>query len=109
MIRATIRALQRGYGEAQRDPESAVAAMVAVEPGLDHDSLAAQLDAVAPAVHGRRAGFGQLRPRRAARLGAAGTSRSGSSTRRPTSARAFDTSLVGPPADGLAATASGCG
>ena len=32
---ATIRALQRGYGEAQRDPESAVAAMLAAEPRLD--------------------------------------------------------------------------
>ena len=38
MIRATIRALQRGYGETQRDPESAVAAMLAAEPGLDRDA-----------------------------------------------------------------------
>ena len=29
MVRAAIRALQRGYGEAQTDPESAVATMVA--------------------------------------------------------------------------------
>ncbi len=61
MVRATIRALQRGYGEAQRDPESAVAAMAAVEPRLDQDALAAELDAVDEAFTAGAAGFGQLR------------------------------------------------
>ena len=61
-IRATIRALQRGYGEVQRDPESAVAAMLAAEPGLDGDALAAQLDAVAPAFTAGAPAFGALRP-----------------------------------------------
>jgi putative hydroxymethylpyrimidine transport system substrate-binding protein len=62
VIRATIRALQRGYGEVQRDPESAVAAMRAVEPGLDAAALAAQLDAVAPAFTAGAPAFGALKP-----------------------------------------------
>jgi len=48
-VRAVIRSLQRGYGEAQKDPESAVGAMLEREPGLDRASVVAQLDAVAPA------------------------------------------------------------
>jgi putative hydroxymethylpyrimidine transport system substrate-binding protein len=61
-IRATIRALQRGYGEVQVDPESAVAAMVSAEPDLKQDELAAQLDAVSPAFTAGAAVYGQLRP-----------------------------------------------
>ena len=61
-VRATIRALQRGYGEVQRDPESAVAAMREAEPGLDADALAAQLEAVAPAFPAGAPAFGALRP-----------------------------------------------
>jgi putative hydroxymethylpyrimidine transport system substrate-binding protein len=61
-VRATIRALQRGYQEVQRDPESAVATMLAAEPGLDADALAAQLDAVAPAFTAGAPAFGALRP-----------------------------------------------
>jgi putative hydroxymethylpyrimidine transport system substrate-binding protein len=62
MVRATIRALQRGYGEAQRDPESAVSAMIAVEPRLDEGALAQELDAVDEAFTAGAQGFGQLRP-----------------------------------------------
>jgi putative hydroxymethylpyrimidine transport system substrate-binding protein len=61
-VRATIRALQRGYGEVQRDPESAIAAMQEAEPGLDAGALAAQLDAVAPAFTAGAPAFGALRP-----------------------------------------------
>jgi len=61
-VRATIRALQRGYGEVQRDPESAVAAMIAVEPRLDAAVLASQLDVVAPAFSAGAPAFGALRP-----------------------------------------------
>jgi len=60
-IRATIRALQRGYGEVQRDPESAVAAMLAAEPRLDQATLTAQLDAVDEAFTAGAGGFGRLR------------------------------------------------
>ncbi len=62
VVRATIRALQRGYGEVQRDPESAVAAMRAAEPALDAAALRAQLDAVAPAFTAGAPAFGALRP-----------------------------------------------
>ena len=61
-VRATIRALQRGYGEVQRDPESAVAAMLAAEPRLDAAVLKTQLDAVAPAFTAGAPAFGALRP-----------------------------------------------
>jgi putative hydroxymethylpyrimidine transport system substrate-binding protein len=62
VVRATIRALQRGYGEVQRDPESAVATMAEAEPGLDRTALAAQLDAVAPAFTAGAPAFGALHP-----------------------------------------------
>ena len=71
-VRATIRALQRGYGEVQRDPESAVAAMLAAEPRLDGDALAAQLDAVAPAFTAGAPAFGALRPSTLSEVGALG-------------------------------------
>ena len=62
LVRATIRALQRGYSAAQRDPESAVSAMLDQERGLDRADLAAQLDAVAPEFTAGAAEYGQLRP-----------------------------------------------
>jgi putative hydroxymethylpyrimidine transport system substrate-binding protein len=61
LVAATIRALQRGYGEAQADPESAVGALVDAESGLDREAAAAQLDAVAPAFTAGARGYGELR------------------------------------------------
>jgi putative hydroxymethylpyrimidine transport system substrate-binding protein len=98
VIRATIRALQRGYGEAQRDPESAVAAMLAAEPGLDRAALAAQLDAVAPAFTAGAPEFGALRPS-VLRAWARWDERFGILDRPLDVTRAFDTSLVGRPAN----------
>jgi len=49
LVRATIRALQRGYAQAQVEPDSAVAAVLAEARGSDRAELAAQLDAVSPA------------------------------------------------------------
>jgi putative hydroxymethylpyrimidine transport system substrate-binding protein len=95
VIRATIRALQRGYGEAQRDPESAVAAMLAAERGLDRAALAAQLDAVAPAFTAGAPAFGALRPS-VLREWARWDQRFGILSKRLDVGRAFDTSLVGP-------------
>ena len=93
-VRATIRALQRGYGEAQVDPESAVAAMVSAEPDLRQDELAAQLDAVAPAFTAGAAAYGQLRP--AVLRAWARWDREFGILERPLDVeRAFDTSLVG--------------
>jgi putative hydroxymethylpyrimidine transport system substrate-binding protein len=61
VIRATIRALQRGYNEAQVDPESAVSALVDANPDLDRAAAAAQLDAVSPAFTAGADVYGQLR------------------------------------------------
>jgi ABC-type nitrate/sulfonate/bicarbonate transport system substrate-binding protein len=89
VVRATIRALQRGYGEAQRDPESAVAAMLAAEPRLDQAALAGQLDAVdeaftAGAQHGVLRAWARWDERFGILSGPLDVE------------RAFDTSLVGP-------------
>ena len=96
MVRATIRALQRGYGETQRDPESAVAAMVAVEPRLDQDALAAELDAVDEAFTAGAAGFGQLR-RDVLRAWARWDVEFGILSEPPDVDRAFDFTAAGPP------------
>ena len=95
-IRATIRALQRGYAEAQQDPESAVAAMVEAQPGLDADSLAAQLAAVEDSFTAGARAFGQLRPD-VLRAWARWDVRFGILQEPPDVERAFDTSLVGVP------------
>jgi ABC-type nitrate/sulfonate/bicarbonate transport system substrate-binding protein len=62
LIRATVRALQRGYGEAQVDPESAVAAVLDAQPGAGREELIAQMDAVGPAFTAGARAFGELRP-----------------------------------------------
>jgi putative hydroxymethylpyrimidine transport system substrate-binding protein len=97
LVRATIRALQRGYTDAQQDPESAVSTMLAREPGLDRAALSAQLDAVAPAFTAGADEFGQLRP---ATLHAWNLwdVRFGILKRPIDVTRAFDTTLVGKPA-----------
>ena len=84
MVRATIRALQRGYGEVQRDPESAVSAMLAAEPRLDEAALAAQLDAVDEAFTAGAQGFGRCARTSCAR-GRRGIGSSGSCASRSTS------------------------
>jgi putative hydroxymethylpyrimidine transport system substrate-binding protein len=61
VVRATIRALQRGYIQAQNDPESAVGALVDAGSGLDRAAAAAQLDAVAPAFTAGARAYGELR------------------------------------------------
>jgi ABC-type nitrate/sulfonate/bicarbonate transport system substrate-binding protein len=47
-VGALVRTLQRGYLEAEVDPESAVQAMLARAGGLDARALAEQLDTVSP-------------------------------------------------------------
>jgi putative hydroxymethylpyrimidine transport system substrate-binding protein len=61
MLRATIRALRRGYEETQNDPDSAVSALVEANPDLGRDAADAQLDAVAPAFTAGADYYGQLR------------------------------------------------
>ena len=94
-VRAAIRALQRGYGEAQTDPESAVATMVAAEPGLDAEALTAQFDAVAPAFTAGAREYGQLRTP-VLEEWADWDVEFGILDARPDVGAAFDTSLVGP-------------
>ena len=96
LIAATIRALQRGYGVAQEDPESAVSAMLDQERGLERADLAAQLDAVAPTFTAGASAFGELRPD-VLRAWSQWDARFGI-LKAPIDVRqAFDTTLVGKP------------
>jgi putative hydroxymethylpyrimidine transport system substrate-binding protein len=95
VIAATIRALQRGYTEAQTDPESAVTALVDGAGGLDRAAAQAQLDAVAPALTAGARAYGELRPD-VLREWAAWDREFGIVEKPIDVARAFDTSLVGP-------------
>jgi ABC-type nitrate/sulfonate/bicarbonate transport system substrate-binding protein len=61
LVRAAIRGLQRGYIQAQAEPDSAVAALLEEARGSDRAELAAQLDAVSPAFTGGAEAPGQLR------------------------------------------------
>jgi ABC-type nitrate/sulfonate/bicarbonate transport system substrate-binding protein len=95
-VRATIRALQRGYAETQNDPDSAVSTMLDQEPSLDRAELAAQLDAVAPEFTAGAAEFGQLRPA-VLREWSEWDARFGILKAPIDVRRAFDTTLVGKP------------
>jgi putative hydroxymethylpyrimidine transport system substrate-binding protein len=95
-VKAAIRALQRGYGDVQDDPDSAVSTMVEREPGLDRAALAAQLDAVAPEFTAGADEFGQLRPS-VLRAWAAWDLRFGILHKPLDVRRAFDTTLVEKP------------
>jgi ABC-type nitrate/sulfonate/bicarbonate transport system substrate-binding protein len=46
-VLAVVRALSRGYTQAQLEPDEAVSAMQGQVPGLDRDQLSAQMDKVA--------------------------------------------------------------
>jgi putative hydroxymethylpyrimidine transport system substrate-binding protein len=95
-VRATIRALQRGYAEVQKDPESAVETMADAEPGLDPEALRAQLDAVAPSFTEGVPAYGVLRP--GVLRAWAAWDREFGILRRPLDVRrAFDTTLVSVP------------
>jgi ABC-type nitrate/sulfonate/bicarbonate transport system substrate-binding protein len=48
MVQAAVRALQRGYLQAQIEPEEAVQAMASQVPELDTAAVSAQLDRVSP-------------------------------------------------------------
>jgi putative hydroxymethylpyrimidine transport system substrate-binding protein len=93
LVKAAIRALQRGYTQTQNDPESAVSTMLDREPGLDRDQLTAQLDAVAPAFTAGADEFGELRPDALGKW-AAWDARFGILKAPIDVARAFDTTLV---------------
>jgi putative hydroxymethylpyrimidine transport system substrate-binding protein len=93
VVRAVVRALQRGYQQVQADPESAVSAVLSADPSLQRSDLAAQLDAVSPAFTAGARGFGELRPA-VLRAWAAWDVKFGILSRPPDLAKAFDTSIV---------------
>jgi putative hydroxymethylpyrimidine transport system substrate-binding protein len=94
-IRAVIRTLQRGYVATQGDTESAVAAILDRNRGLDRATLAAQLDAVAPAFTAGAKAYGVL-DRGRLEAWARWDEEFGILKRRPDVSKAFDTGLVGP-------------
>jgi putative hydroxymethylpyrimidine transport system substrate-binding protein len=94
VVRAAIRALQRGYLAAQDDPESALTAMTSADPELDRAVLAPQLDAVAPAFTAGARTMGQLRPD-VLRAWAKWDAEFGILKAPPDVGQAFDTTLVG--------------
>jgi ABC-type nitrate/sulfonate/bicarbonate transport system substrate-binding protein len=96
VVKATIRALQRGYSEVQDDPESTVSTMTEREPDLDRAALSAQLDAVAPEFTAGADEFGQLRPA-VLRAWAAWDLKFGILHKPLDVRRAFDTTLVEKP------------
>jgi ABC-type nitrate/sulfonate/bicarbonate transport system substrate-binding protein len=59
-VLAVVRALTRGYTQAQLEPDEAVAAMHGQVPGLSHDQLSSELDAVAPTWTAGAKFFGEL-------------------------------------------------
>jgi len=93
VVEATIRALQRGYTQAQADPESAVTALVDAESGLDRAAAQAQLDAVSPAFTAGARVYGELRED-VLREWAAWDVEFGILDERPDVRRAFDPTLV---------------
>jgi hypothetical protein len=62
LVRAVVRTLQRGYAQAQLEPDEAVAAMQAQVPGLDAAAVAARMDDVAPTWSAGAPFIGQLAP-----------------------------------------------
>jgi ABC-type nitrate/sulfonate/bicarbonate transport system substrate-binding protein len=95
VVAATIRALQRGYTQAQTDPESAVTALVEAGSGLDRAAAQAQVDAVSPAWTAGARAYGELRED-VLREWAKWDVEFGILDEKPDVGRAFDTSLVGP-------------
>jgi putative hydroxymethylpyrimidine transport system substrate-binding protein len=66
VVRATVRALRRGYEATINDPESAVSALTDAEPTLKRDLTATELDAVSPSFTAGAAYYGELNPGRLA-------------------------------------------
>ena len=95
LVEATIRALQRGYTQAQTDPESAVTALMDADSGLDREAAQAQVDAVSAAWTAGARAYGELRED-VLRAWAAWDVEFGILEEEPDVGRAFDTSLVGP-------------
>lgn len=89
VIRATVRALRRGYEATIEDPASAVTALTDAESSLKRATVSRQLDAISPSFMAGARYFGELDAKRLAAW-AAWEQRVGIVTRRPDVARAFD-------------------
>jgi putative hydroxymethylpyrimidine transport system substrate-binding protein len=89
VVRATIRALRRGYEGAINDPESAVSALTDAEPDLGRVLTLEELDAVSPSFMAGADYFGQLNPATLARW-ATWEQRSGIVKAKPDVAAMFD-------------------
>ncbi|MEA2168743.1 MAG: hypothetical protein QOF76_2043 [Solirubrobacteraceae bacterium] len=59
-IESLVSAIQRGYGEADADPESAVQAILARAPGLDYQATLAELNTISPTFDAGAPFFGWL-------------------------------------------------
>jgi putative hydroxymethylpyrimidine transport system substrate-binding protein len=93
VIRATIRALRRGYEGAINDPESAVSALTDAEPALKRDLTAEELDAVSPSFAQGADFIGQLQPAVLAKW-ATWEQRFGIVKAKPDVAKMFDTTVA---------------
>jgi putative hydroxymethylpyrimidine transport system substrate-binding protein len=96
VVRATIRALQRGYTQAQAEPDEAVQALTGTVHDADPSAISAQLDAVAPAFTAGARFVGQLRPA-VLRAWAAWDVRFGILPHKPDLSTLFDTTQARPP------------
>jgi putative hydroxymethylpyrimidine transport system substrate-binding protein len=93
VVRATIRALRRGYEGAINDPESAVSALTDAEPSLKRDLTSEELDAVSPSFRAGADFIGQLQPD-VLQKWATWEQRFGIVKTKPDIAKMFDTSVA---------------
>jgi ABC-type nitrate/sulfonate/bicarbonate transport system substrate-binding protein len=93
VVRATIRALRRGYEAAINDPESAVSALTDEEPTLDRALTEKELDAVSPSFTAGADFYGQLDPKTLATW-ATWEQEFGIVARKPDVATAFDVDVA---------------
>ena len=93
LVRATIRALRRGYESAINDPDSAVSALTTEDPTLDRTLMSEELDAVSPSFTAGADFFGQLQPS-VLNAWATWEQRFGIVNKRPDVAAMFDTSVA---------------
>jgi ABC-type nitrate/sulfonate/bicarbonate transport system substrate-binding protein len=94
-VQGAVSALQRGYREADIDPDSAAQALVTAVPRLKRATVAADLDRLGPDFQGTLPTFGELDPARL-RAWAAWEPRTGLVKRPPDAERAFDGRYVRP-------------
>ena len=89
VVRATIRALRRGYEATINDPESAVSALTDAEPSLKRVLTLEELDAVSPSFTAGASFYGELNPAMLAKW-ATWEQRFGIVKRKPDVAAMFD-------------------